>query len=335
MERVTMSHGGGGKDSTLLIRDIFYRCFNNDILLQGGDAGIIQGEGHTIAITTDSFVVNPFFFPGGDIGKLSVCGTVNDLAVSGATPLYITAAFILEEGFFLRDLRKIVMSMANTAKEAGVKIVAGDTKVVEKGKAEGVYINTTGVGYFQGNSYIPDKNSMKIGDKILINGDIGDHGMCIMGEREFMGISEGLESDCTPLNSIIKEVMSVTSRIRIMRDPTRGGVAATLYELMEDTHKGVLLYEDTLPFKASVKDFASLLGVDPLYSANEGKFICIVDKDDAEAVLTEMKKHPLGKNSAIIGEIVEDKEERVYMKTCLGGTRILKVAEGELLPRIC
>lgn len=335
MERITLAHGSGGRESSRLIEDIFYKCFNNEILLEQNDSSILNSMEGPLAITTDSFVVDPIIFPGGDIGKLSICGTVNDLAVSGATPAYITCGFIIEEGFEIETLKTIVKSMADTSKEAGVKIVAGDTKVVEKGRAQGLYINTTGIGYFNKDRLILSKKNIQPGDKVILSGDIGDHGMCIMSQREFIGISGELNSDCQPLNKIIDDILRESKNIRIMRDPTRGGVATTLNELIQGTQKSMLIYEERIPIKDSVKSYCHILGMEPLQVANEGKFICIVSKEDADLVLKVMKKNSMGQQAAIIGEIIEDSKEKVYLRTCIGGTRIVRMAEGELLPRIC
>lgn len=329
-----MAHGSGGKESLNLIKNVFFKNFNNKILLQQNDSGIIQYENMNIAITTDSFVVTPIFFPGGDIGKLSICGTVNDIAVSGAKVKYITVGFILEEGLKIESLNKIAESMARTAKEAGVEIIAGDTKVVEKGYGNGLYINTTGIGFFEDKSIL-DKNNIKVGDKIIINGYIGDHGMAILAERESLGALTELKSDCTPLNDLISDILSVTNNVSVMRDPTRGGVATTLNELIENTRKSICVYEEKLPIREAVNSYCELLGLDPLYIANEGKVICIVDEKDAEKVLKVMKKHPKGSNASIIGEVIEGDNERVYLKTSYGATRLLRIAEGEILPRIC
>lgn len=335
MERITLAHGSGGSESSRLIEDIFYKYFSNEILLEQNDSSILPFKGGNIAITTDSFVINPLFFPGGDIGKLSICGTVNDLAVSGAKPLYVTCGFIIEEGFEIENLKIIVKSMACTAKEAGVKIIAGDTKVVEKGKADGVYINTTGVGYFGDKRCVLKKDRIQVGDKVILSGTLGDHGMCIMGQREFLGVFGDLKSDCQPLNEIIEQVLAVSNNIRIMRDPTRGGVATTLNELIKGTGKSMSIDEIKIPVKEQVKGYCEILGMNPLEVANEGKFICIVSKVDAELVLSSMRQNIMGENAEIIGEIVEDRKEKVYLKTYLGATRIIKMAEGEMLPRIC
>lgn len=335
VERITLSHGSGGKESTSLIEDVFYKYFSNDILLQANDSSILACIDGPVAVTTDSFVVDPLFFPGGDIGKLSICGTVNDLAVSGARPLYITVAFIIEEGFEFEKLNQIVKSMADTARQAGVQVVAGDTKVVEKGRAHELYINTTGIGCFGDKRQVLRKNSIKTRDSVILSGTIGDHGMCIMGQREFIGAFGEFKSDCQLLNEIIDKVLNISKSVRIMRDPTRGGVATTLNELIQGTGKSMLLYEHKIPVKDEVRGYCDILGMEPLYVANEGKFICIVSKEDADKVLEVIRTYPMGEDAEIIGEIIEDKTERVYLKTLLGATRIIRAAEGELIPRIC
>lgn len=335
MDRVTLAHGSGGRESYKLIKDVFYKHFKNEILLEQNDSSILNSIEGPIAITTDSFVVDPIIFPGGDIGKLSICGTVNDLAVSGAVPVYITAAFIIEEGFEIEKLESIVESMAKTANESGVKIVAGDTKVVEKDRAQGIYINTTGIGYFPKNRQILSKKNIKVGDKIILSGQIGDHGMCIMAQREFLGVLGDMTSDCQPLNNIIDEALNCSRNIRIMRDPTRGGVSTTLNELIEDTRKSIVIYEGNIPVKQAVRSYCDILGMEPLEVANEGKFICIVSPEDADSVLKVINENPMGQDAAIIGEVVDDSKEKVYLKTYLGATRVVRVVEGELLPRIC
>jgi hydrogenase expression/formation protein HypE len=335
MEIVTLAHGSGGEETHELIRNIFYKYFNNDILLQQNDSSIINEIKGKLAITTDSFVINPIFFPGGDIGKLCVCGTVNDLAVSGATPLYITVGFIIEEGLQIKDLEKIVKSIANTAKDANVKIIAGDTKVVEHGKCDKIYINTTGIGVIDKSDYILDGKGIKQGDKIIVSGTIGDHGMCIMSKRDYLDFDCEIESDCNILNKLTQDILAKSKRIKIMRDPTRGGLATTLKEIVDSSDNSMILYEKDIPVKEEVISFCELLGFDPLYIANEGKLICIVDKDDAMGVLEVMKKNPLGKDARIIGEVIDNNKKNLYLRTNLGATKVLFMAKGHLLPRIC
>ncbi|RDY23138.1 hydrogenase expression/formation protein HypE [Romboutsia maritimum] len=335
MDQITLSHGSGGEETNKLIEELFYKYFNNDILLQKNDSSIIDKINGKIAVTTDSFVINPIFFKGGDIGKLSVCGTINDLAVSGATPLYITVAFIIEEGFLLSDLEKIVKSIGNTAKYAKVKIVAGDTKVVDRGKCDKIYINTTGIGVIKDNDYEPKVIDIKQGDKIIVSGSIGDHGTSIMTQREFFEVDSEIKSDCACLNYLIIDMINASKNIKIMRDPTRGGLANTLKEIVISTNKSMILNEEDIPIKDDVKNFCEMLGLDPLYVANEGKLVCIVSQEESDKVLEAMRKNKLGKDASIIGEVINDINANLYIKTTLGATKILQMAHGELLPRIC
>jgi len=332
VELITLAHGSGGLESAKLINDLFLSYFNNDILCKQNDASLVNPIDGILAITTDSFVVNPLFFPGGDIGKLSICGTINDLCVSGATPLYITAGFIIEEGFNMCPLEKIVYSMAKTATLAKVKIIAGDTKVVEKGKCDGIYINTTGIGVIE--NYVLS-HQFEIGDKIIVSGSIGDHGACIMSKRAMLAFDSSLKSDCAPLHAVTKAILNASANVRMMRDPTRGGLATTLNELLLNTDKSMMIYENLLPIKEEVRNFCDILGLDPLYVANEGKLICIVSDEDSDKVLEVMQKHSLSKDAVIIGEITADHSNKVYLKTSLGATKRLSMATGELLPRIC
>lgn len=337
MEVITLSHGNGGEDTHKLIEEIFYKYFNSDILLQKSDGGILGELIGEVVTTTDSFVVDPIFFSGGDIGKLSVCGTVNDLAVMGATPLFITVSFIIEEGLLISDLELIVKSMSNTINDVGIKVVAGDTKVVERGRGHKIYINTTGIGVIGENTYKVDGKGIAKGDKIIISGTIGDHGMAIMSEREFLGVDGEIESDCACLNGMIREVLEISKNIKIMRDPTRGGLATTLKEIVNMANMSILINEEEIPINDEVKNFSDMLGFDPLYIANEGKIILIVSANDAENVVQKMKKNILGKESRIIGEVIDDdrSKKNLYLKTSLGAIRILHMAQGELLPRIC
>ena len=335
MKKITLSHGSGGEETHKLIENLFYKYFNNDILLQESDSSIINEIKGKIAITTDNFVINPIFFNGGDIGKLSVCGTVNDLCMSGATPLYITVSFIIEEGFLIEDLEKIVKSIGDTSKYTNVKIVAGDTKVVERGKCEKIYINTTGIGLIKENDYIVDGSNINPGDKIIVSGTIADHGISIMSSREFFQVENEIKSDCSPLNYLVGDIMNSSKNIKIMRDPTRGGIANTLKEIVNKVGKSILINEEDIPVKEEVMNFCEMLGLDPLYVANEGKLICIVGKEDASKVLDVMRSNKLGVEANIIGEVIEDKKSNLYLKTQLGATKVLQMAQGELLPRIC
>jgi len=334
MEIITLSHGSGGKRTHELIKKIFYKYFDNEILLQQGDSSILKNLGGKIAVTTDSYVINPIFFPGGDIGKLSICGTVNDLAVSGAKPLYITVGFIMEEGLEIKDLEKIVISMAETAKECGVKIIAGDTKVVERGKGDKIYINTTGIGVFE-NDFDLTGSRIAVGDKVIVNGTLGDHGITILCEREELNFESQIESDCNSLHLLIKDILGVSKKVKFMRDVTRGGLATTLKEIIQEKEMSIVLHEKDIPVREEIGVICEILGFDPLYIANEGKVVLIVSKEDAYKVLQSMKNDPLGKNAAIVGEVVEDKGGKVYLKTEINGTRILDMIEEDLIPRIC
>lgn len=334
MDRIMLSHGSGGEETHKLINELFYKYFRNDILLQQNDSSIINEIKGEIAITTDSFVINPIFFEGGDIGKLSVCGTINDLSMSGAKPLYITVAFIIEEGLLISDLEKIVKSIADTASLAKVSIIAGDTKVVDKGRCDKIYINTTGVGVIDYSKSI-DKTDIEVGDKIILSGTIGDHGISIMSQREYFQVENCIKSDCACLNELVENMLSTSNNIKIMRDPTRGGLATTLKEIVNTTNKSILINEASIKIKEDVRNFSEILGLDPLYIANEGKLICIVNSEDATKVLKTMKENKLGKDASIIGEVINSDNANLYLKTELGATKILQMAQGEILPRIC
>jgi len=335
MEVITLAHGSGGEETYKLFNEVFLRYFNNNILMEQGDSAILDMINGKIAVTTDSFVVDPIFFNGGDIGKLSICGTVNDLCVSGATPLYISAGFILEEGLEIQDLEKIVKSMADTANKVGVKIVTGDTKVVQSGKGHRIYINTTGIGYIERNNYQVNIKEIRAGDAIIISGTIGDHGVSIINERENLDIESGIKSDCAALNELTKTIMDSSNEVRIMRDLTRGGLANTLKELVNTSGKSMEIWQKDIPIKDEVRSFCDLLGFDPLYMANEGKLICIVSNKDAHKVLNAIKSNPLGEEAAIIGHVLEDGKSKLYLKTYIEGIRVLGLLQGELVPRIC
>lgn len=334
-EIITLSHGSGGKASNKLISNLFYKYFNNEILNQQNDSSVLPIINGKIAISTDSFVINPIFFNGGDIGKLAICGTVNDIAMSGAKPLYISVGFILEEGLEINDLEKIVKSMADTAKKANVKIVTGDTKVVEKGSCDKIYINTTGIGSIEDEKAYYGGDMVKDGDCILLSGTIGDHGMCIMNNRESLGFDVDIKSDCCLLNFLIDDILSVSENVRVLRDPTRGGVATTLNEIINHSNISIEIEEDNIPIKEEVSSMCDILGLDPLYVANEGKLIVIVDEKDASKVLEEMKKNKVGNDAVILGKAIDDGKNKLYLKTKIGGKRIVSMPEGELLVRIC
>ena len=324
-EFVTLAHGSGGKLTHKLIDDIFYKYFKNDTLLEGGDSATFAVESGRMAYTTDSYVISPIFFKGGNIGKLSVCGTVNDLAVSGACPKYISCGFIIEEGFDFGELEQIAESMAETAKEAGVSIVTGDTKVV----------NTSGIGFVRKDVRLSAKN-IKAGDKIILSGTMGDHGTAILLERENLKVKSSIKSDCAPLNLLIEPVMKkFASAVRIMRDPTRGGVATALNELITGSGLSINIFEDFLPVKDEVKGICEMLGMDPLYLANEGKVLIIADENQADGIIETLKESPYGKDAAVIGAVTDSFQSRVFMSTLAGGNRIVDMLAGDQLPRIC
>ncbi|MEL1135078.1 hydrogenase expression/formation protein HypE [Desulfitobacterium sp. THU1] len=330
MERIILAHGSGGRLSHQLVQEIFQKHLSNAYLNQMNDATWLPGS-ENIAITTDSFVVSPLFFRGGNIGKLAVCGTINDLAVSGAQPRYLTLAVILEEGFLLSDLERIVQSIATTSQMAGVPIVCGDTKVVERGSADKIFINTTGIGALQERSVGPQY--IRPGDYVLINGTIGDHGVAILADREGLEFETPVTSDCAPLNHLIDEFYM--PGVHCMRDPTRGGVGTTLNELARQGQVSMILEEEKLPLHPGVAGACGMLGLEPLYLANEGKVLAIVAPDAVEEVLTRMRNHPLGRDAAIIGRVEAADPGLVLLKTPLGGKRIVGMLEGEHLPRIC
>lgn len=332
-ERISLAHGDGGELAHQLVQDVFVESFGHSDYARF-DAAIVNIQTSQLAVTTDSFVVKPIFFPGGNIGKLSIAGTVNDLAVSGANPLYLTSSFIIEEGFLVKDLKEIVHMMAEEAKKANVRIVAGDTKVVEKGSIDGLYINTTGVGLVGKNIINPKE--IQSGDSIIINGTIGDHGTAILGARGELGIQTSVNSDCAPLNGLIDHVLSGTDKVRIMRDPTRGGVATTLVEIAEDFHVSMEIEQEKLPIKDEVQGACDILGFDPLYLANEGKVLMVVAKSEEEKVLQLLREHELGKEAQVIGHVTETGNKgRLNLKTKLGSTRRLHRLSGMMLPRIC
>jgi len=330
MERILLAHGSGGRLSHELIKTLFQKHLGNPYLDQMNDATLLPGQ-EQIAVTTDSFVVSPLFFRGGNIGKLAVCGTVNDLAVSGAIPKFLTLALILEEGLPMDELERIIESVAETAVEAGVAIVCGDTKVVERGSADKIFINTTGIGYITDRLVGPEQ--IRPGDEILITGTIGDHGIAILSEREGLEFQTPVVSDCAPLNGLIDAFY--LPGVKCMRDPTRGGVATTLNELAQQAGVSMLLVEEQLPLSPSVEGACEMLGLEPLYLANEGQVLVIVAPEMADEVLLNMQAHPLGRNATRIGQVQEGKSGLVLLETPLGGKRIVGMLEGEHLPRIC
>ena len=331
--RITMSHGAGGKASRTLVEAVFLDAFRNPLLEPMEDAARLEAGGASLALTTDSFVVSPLFFPGGNIGDLAVNGTVNDLAVSGATPLYLSAGFILEEGFGLDELRTIVTSMREAAERAGVQVVTGDTKVVEKGKADGCFITTAGVGLREPGRLL-GVAAAQPGDTVLVSGPIGDHGTTIMLARGELDIEADIVSDTAPLNGLAAALLAVPG-LRAMRDATRGGVATILNEIAAEAGVGVLVREDDIPVRTAVRGAAELLGIDPLYVACEGRLVAVVDGAQADEALAAMRAHPLGAGAASIGQIIADPPGTVLLKTAFGGTRIVDLLVGDPLPRIC
>jgi hydrogenase expression/formation protein HypE len=334
-EQIVMGHGAGGRMSHQLIQKAFVSAFQNTALNAGDDAALVEpGLRQKLSISTDSHVVFPLFFPGGDIGKLAVCGTVNDVAMLGAKPLYLTAGFILEEGLPMDTLKRVVESMRLAAEEAGVQIVAGDTKVVQKGKADGLYITTAGIGVVHEDVNVSGANA-KPGDVVILSGTIGDHGIAVLGARGELGFESSLQSDVAPLNHLIAAMLDASPNVHVLRDPTRGGLATTLNEIASQSNVGILLKEETIPVHPEVNAACEMLGFDPLYVANEGKLVAIVPKEEAEKVLAVMKSTRYGEGAVVIGEVIAEPKGRVLLKTVLGSTRVVDMLAGEMLPRIC
>jgi hydrogenase expression/formation protein HypE len=334
-QSILLAHGDGGLLTHELIEGLFSRYFYNEILGTFSDAAIFPGASENLALTTDSFVVDPIFFAGGDIGKLAVCGTINDLAVSGAIPLYLTAAFIIEEGLLMADLEKVVVSMAHTCKEASVKIIAGDTKVVPRNQADKIFINTTGIGYLPsgidlGYHRIEEK------DKLIVNGSLGDHGLAILTQRERLGLNNQIKSDCAFLHQLISKLLNKSTGIKFMRDLTRGGLATVLKEVAQAARVDFWLVEENIPVNETVRTIADFLGLDPLYLACEGKFLVVVAPEEAEKVVRLLKENELGSQANIVGEVAaKNTRGNVYLKTTFGGTRKINMLTGAPLPRIC
>lgn len=332
--RIELSHGSGGRATAQLIEQLFLLEFNNEWLAQKNDQACFNVSSSRLVMATDAHVISPVFFPGGDIGCLAVHGTINDIAMAGAKPLYLTASFILEEGFPLADLQKIVKSMANAARDAHVAIIAGDTKVVEKGKGDGIFITTTGIGTVANHIHISGDQA-KPGDKVIISGRIGDHGVAIMSLRNNLQFQTTIQSDTQALHDLVATMVNAVPGIHCLRDPTRGGLATTLNELAAQSSVGFLIEEIKIPIHNEVLGACELLGLDPLYVANEGKLIAICSANDSDTLLSAMRLHPFGKDAAIIGEVVEDPRKFVQLKTKMGGLRIVDWLAGEQLPRIC
>ena len=332
--RIDMSHGSGGKAMAQLIDELFGAAFSNPLLAQRNDQAAFEVSAGRMVITTDSYVVSPLFFPGGDIGSLAVHGTVNDIAMAGAKPLYLTTGFIIEEGFPLKDLDRIVTSMAEAARAAGVAIVTGDTKVVERGKGDGVFINTTGIGVVPA-GVSPSGDRARPGDAILVSGFIGDHGVAIMSTRESLSFDTTIMSDSAALHGLVADMVAASPDIHVMRDPTRGGLATTLNEIAHQSGVGMILREAAIPVREEVAAACELLGLDPLYVANEGKLVAICAPEDAIPLLEVMRKHQHGADAVIIGTVQEDDHRFVQLETSFGGKRIVDWLAGEQLPRIC
>jgi hydrogenase expression/formation protein HypE len=332
-EMILMAHGSGGRMAHELISKSFVSQLSNPLLNRLDDSAVAPFSG-TLAFTTDSYVVNPVFFPGGDIGKLAVCGTVNDLAMSGAKPLYLSLALIIEEGLLYDDLERVVASIKSAAYEAGVEIVTGDTKVVHRGSADKLFINTSGIGLIPEGVNISGSNASP-GDVVLLSGAIGDHGVAVLSKREGLSFSTRLKSDCAPLGGLVADMLKASRNIDCLRDPTRGGLATTLNEIAQQSNVGIRIDEEAIPVREEVMGACEMLGLDPLYVANEGKLIAVVPPSDAKAVLKAVRKNIYGKNAAVIGEITVEKPGRVVMNTRIGSSRIVDMLTGDPLPRIC
>jgi len=334
IKQIILDHGSGGKASHDLIKKVFLPFFNNPLLAEMDDSAVFEAFGRRIAFTTDSYTVNPIIFPGGNIGSLAIHGTVNDLAMCGARPIYLSVGFIIEEGLSFEVLEIILSSMKKAIAEAEVSVIAGDTKVVPKGQADKIFINTAGIGIVETNCIISSKGA-KIGDLVIISGTIGDHGMAILCQREGINFETPIKSDTAPLNKLVEKILKKTNGIHVMRDPTRGGVATSLNEIAQQSKVGIEIWEEMLPFSESVLGAAEILGIDPLYLANEGKFLAFIKKDEVDKVLNVMHSHPYGKMATVIGEVKSEPKGRVWLKTKSGGKRLLDMLIGEPLPRIC
>lgn len=333
-QEIVLAHGSGGKLSQRLIQSIVLPQFRSRLLEPLHDGATFTLNGSRIAFSTDSFVVSPLFFPGGDIGKLAIHGTVNDLAMCGARPLYLSAGFILEEGLPMDDFRRVVQSMREAAEEAGVELVTGDTKVVDRGKADRIFINTSGVGLVPEGVNIHPARAQP-GDKVIVSGPIAEHGIAILSVREGLAFETEIASDTAPLNGLVTAMLATSQDVHVLRDPTRGGVTSALTEIAQSARSGIVLNEAFIPIREEVKGACEILGLDPLYVANEGKLVAIVSASDAECVLSAMRAHPLGREAAVIGEVTAEHPGFVLMKTRVGGTRVVDMLAGEQLPRIC
>jgi hydrogenase expression/formation protein HypE len=333
-KRILLGHGSGGTLMRSLIEKLFLEEFRNPLLEPLNDQAVLSPVQGRLAFTTDSYVVDPLFFPGGDIGKLSVCGTINDLAVGGAEPLYLSASFIIEEGLTMGELERVVRSMAVAATGAGVQVVTGDTKVVERGKGDKLFINTAGVGVLR-DSINLSPSLIEPGDVVLVSGTVGDHGIAIMTHREGIEMEVPIESDCAPLHLLVKDMLAATDGIRAMRDATRGGIATVLNEFAESSSCALVIKEELIPVREAVKGACEILGFDPLYIANEGKLVAVVRKEEADKVLIAMRNNPFGRDAAVIGEVAKGPPGKLLLETSIGNMRILDMLSGEQLPRIC
>lgn len=333
-DKILLGHGSGGKLSAELLQDIFLPAFFNPILGKLEDQAVVEVNGTRLALTTDSFVVKPLFFRGGDIGSLAVHGTINDLAMGGAQPLFLSAAFILEEGLAMDVLRRVAQSLARAAEDAGVQVVTGDTKVVEKGSGDGLFINTTGVGLVRNGVQLSAGNA-RPGDVVILSGSIGDHGIAILSEREGLEFECPIESDSAPLHTLVAAMLDAGGAIRCLRDPTRGGLSSTLNEIAAQSRVAISIDEESVPVREEVRGACELLGLDPLYVANEGKLVAIVEAAAADRIVAAMRKHPLGAQAQVIGKVLDSRPGLVTMRTLFGTTRIVDMLAGDQLPRIC
>ena len=333
-DRILLDHGSGGKMSHRLISDMLLPLFNNPVLSQLDDGAILELEGKRLAFSTDTFTVDPIFFPGGSIGDLAINGTVNDVAMCGATPQYISVGLLIEEGFAVADLEKILTGMSRAAARAGVAVVTGDTKVVPKGAADKIFINTSGLGFIPEGVVVGSRQA-RVGDMIILSGSIAEHGIVILTQREGMAFTSDIQSDTAPLNFLVEKMFGVSKDIHVLRDPTRGGVGTTLNEIADRSHVGIVIHEDKIPVRKEVLGICELMGFDPLYIANEGKLLAFVGRAHAQKILAAMQADPNGRDACIIGEVVSDNPGMVCLKTRIGGIRIVDMLTGEQLPRIC
>ncbi len=334
IDRILLDHGSGGKISHSLTLDIMLPAFDNPMLSKLNDGAILNIGGKKLAFSTDTYVVDPIFFPGGNIGELAIYGTVNDIAMCGGIPMYLSAGLVIEEGFLISDLEKIIKSMGAAAEKAGVKVVTGDTKVVPKGAADKIFINTSGVGLIPDNVDVGSDKALP-GDKIILSGTIADHGITVLTQREGMTFTSSIKSDTAPLNGMVERIFNSSRDVHVLRDPTRGGVGTSLNEIAEKSNCGIKIYENKIPLKNEVKGICELLGFDPLYIANEGKLIAFVASKDAEKVLSAIREDEFGKDACIIGEVVSGHPGKVFLETGIGGTRMVDMLTGDQLPRIC